>query len=350
MRVLLAGATSTFGKPLADELIREGHDVTGLTRSKAKARAMERRGIPMVVADVLEPDQLTPAVVGAQPDAVISLLITLPKSGPMRPSQVHPNLRLWATGVPNLIQAAQSAGAGRFIAESFVFAYGYGQWAQAADRGRRANWWRCHRRAGANSRRAEKDGANRHRRKGTRQHGASLRRAASVLPPTWRVFSITPACRSQTKGRGLRSAGSQDTPPSTRLLRLGWGSNDHARSKEVRLLLSARQVNCPAGPRRAGKFPARTAYAAFDPELMLWTLAVIADSAREMYEVLARPLSNSEREGLWSDYLRFGELFGLSRQAMPGSFRESGTGWQAVYKGRPVRNSACSRGCPDCRF
>jgi nucleoside-diphosphate-sugar epimerase len=128
MRVLLAGATSTFGKPLADELIRERHDVIGLTRSKAKARTMERRGIRTVVADVLDPDQLTAAVVAAQPDAVISLLITLPKSGPMRPSQVHPNLRLWATGVPNLLQAAQSAGAGRFIAESFVFAYGYGQY------------------------------------------------------------------------------------------------------------------------------------------------------------------------------------------------------------------------------
>jgi 2-alkyl-3-oxoalkanoate reductase len=128
MRVLLAGAASTFGAALAADLLREGHRVTGLTRSKGKAQEMEQRGIRAVVADVLNPDQLTAAVTAAAPEAVISLLITLPKSGPMRPSQVHPNLRLWATGVPNLIDAARSVGADRFIAESFVFAYGYGQY------------------------------------------------------------------------------------------------------------------------------------------------------------------------------------------------------------------------------
>jgi uncharacterized protein (DUF2236 family) len=81
-------------------------------------------------------------------------------------------------------------------------------------------------------------------------------------------------------------------------------------------------------PRRVGKFPAGTTYTAFDQELMLWTLAVIADSAREMYETLVRPLSDREREGLWSDYLLFGELFGLSRKAMPSSSREFGD-WMA---------------------
>ena len=47
---------------------------------------------------------------------------------------------------------------------------------------------------------------------------------------------------------------------------------------------------------------------------MLWTLAVIADSGRAMYETMVRPLSDGEREGLWQDYVRFGELFGLPRE------------------------------------
>src|SRR5690348_14675061 len=70
-------------------------------------------------------------------------------------------------------------------------------------------------------------------------------------------------------------------------------------------------------PERAGPHPAGTAYSAFDPELMLWTLAVIADSGRAMYETLVRPLSAAEREDLWQDYVRFGELFGLPRSEVP---------------------------------
>lgn len=75
-------------------------------------------------------------------------------------------------------------------------------------------------------------------------------------------------------------------------------------------------------PEAAGVHPAGTAYSAFDPELMLWTLAVIADSGREMYETLVRPLSDGEREDLWQDYVRFGELFGLPRSEMPASHVE----------------------------
>jgi uncharacterized protein (DUF2236 family) len=75
-------------------------------------------------------------------------------------------------------------------------------------------------------------------------------------------------------------------------------------------------------PEAAGAHPAGAAYSAFDPELMLWTLAVIADSGREMYETMVRPLGEGEREALWQDYVRFGELFGLPRAEVPGSHRE----------------------------
>jgi uncharacterized protein (DUF2236 family) len=75
-------------------------------------------------------------------------------------------------------------------------------------------------------------------------------------------------------------------------------------------------------PEAAGAHPAGTAYSAFDPELMLWTLAVIADSGRAMYETMVRPLSPSELECLWQDYVRFGELFELPRSAVPASYPE----------------------------
>jgi uncharacterized protein (DUF2236 family) len=75
-------------------------------------------------------------------------------------------------------------------------------------------------------------------------------------------------------------------------------------------------------PVAAGPHPAGTPYAAFDPELMLWTMAVIADSGREMYETLVRPLDPDERERLWQDYVLFGELFGLPRSEVPASHVE----------------------------
>jgi uncharacterized protein (DUF2236 family) len=71
-----------------------------------------------------------------------------------------------------------------------------------------------------------------------------------------------------------------------------------------------------------GAHPAGARYSAFDPKLMLWTLAVIADSGRAMYEAMARPLSAEELEALWQDYVRFGELFRLPAGEVPGSYPE----------------------------
>jgi len=77
----------------------------------------------------------------------------------------------------------------------------------------------------------------------------------------------------------------------------------------------------------AGPHPAGAPYSAFDPRLMLWTLAVIADSGRAMFETMVRPLSAVEREALWQDYVRFGELFGLPASEVPGSYREFSAWW-----------------------
>jgi uncharacterized protein (DUF2236 family) len=73
-------------------------------------------------------------------------------------------------------------------------------------------------------------------------------------------------------------------------------------------------------PLRAGVYPAGTRYDAFDPELMLWTVAVIADSAQRFYELFVRRLRADEREALWQEYLRFGELFGMPRAECPATY------------------------------
>jgi uncharacterized protein (DUF2236 family) len=70
-------------------------------------------------------------------------------------------------------------------------------------------------------------------------------------------------------------------------------------------------------PEAVGPYPAGTPYSAFDPELMLWVVAPMYDSARVLYELLVGRLSNDEREQLWQEYIRFGELFGMPREVAP---------------------------------
>lgn len=69
--------------------------------------------------------------------------------------------------------------------------------------------------------------------------------------------------------------------------------------------------------RDEGRFPAGTPYDAFDPQLMLWTMAMLADASRVAFETLVRPLGRDEREALWQDWVRFGELFGMPREVAP---------------------------------
>ena len=80
-------------------------------------------------------------------------------------------------------------------------------------------------------------------------------------------------------------------------------------------------------PAAAGTHPAGTPYSAFDSKLMLWTLAVIADSGRAIYETMVRRLSEAEREALWQDYVRFGQLFGMPREAAPATYCEFRAWW-----------------------
>ena len=131
MRVLVAGATSTLGGPVVRALSERGHEVVALTRSRTAADAFRQGGDRAAVADVLDREAVATAVREAAPEAVVSLLIALPRRGPMRVSHFRETVRLWSEGVPNLVHAARDAGARRFVGESVVFAYGYGRYGTA---------------------------------------------------------------------------------------------------------------------------------------------------------------------------------------------------------------------------
>ncbi|MFD3706335.1 oxygenase MpaB family protein [Nocardia sp. NPDC058658] len=73
-------------------------------------------------------------------------------------------------------------------------------------------------------------------------------------------------------------------------------------------------------PEDAGTHPAGTAYSAHDPHLMFMTMAFTFDSAEVMFDRLVRTLTPTEREDLYQDYVRWGELFGMPRDAAPADY------------------------------
>ncbi|WP_051471058.1 oxygenase MpaB family protein [Patulibacter minatonensis] len=66
-----------------------------------------------------------------------------------------------------------------------------------------------------------------------------------------------------------------------------------------------------------GPWTAGTRWNADDPELLLWILASLVDSARVTFDRFVRPLRPEERDAFWRDYRVVGELFGLRQSDMP---------------------------------
>ncbi len=75
-------------------------------------------------------------------------------------------------------------------------------------------------------------------------------------------------------------------------------------------------------PQAAGPYPAGTPYRADDPELLLWVLFTLVDSATVVYRKYVRSMSRYEEAALWDDYRVVGRLFGLPEDAMPGTLDE----------------------------
>jgi uncharacterized protein (DUF2236 family) len=66
-----------------------------------------------------------------------------------------------------------------------------------------------------------------------------------------------------------------------------------------------------------GIYEAGTPYRADDPELLMWILYTLVDSAALFYSVYVSSLSTLQRRALWQDYKVVGELFGLKVGEMP---------------------------------
>ncbi len=120
MRIFIAGASGAVGQPLVRQLVEAGHQVTGMTRTPAKAERLRELGAEPVVADALDREAVMAAVLEARPDVVVHQLTAIAAMGRKLDASFVTTNRLRTEGTDNLIAAARAAGARRFVGQSFA--------------------------------------------------------------------------------------------------------------------------------------------------------------------------------------------------------------------------------------
>jgi uncharacterized protein (DUF2236 family) len=75
-------------------------------------------------------------------------------------------------------------------------------------------------------------------------------------------------------------------------------------------------------PEPIGAYDAGTTYRADDPELLLWVLFSLVDSALVVYRKYVRSLTREQEAAFWEDYKIVGRLFGLKRGELPDTLED----------------------------
>jgi uncharacterized protein (DUF2236 family) len=101
---------------------------------------------------------------------------------------------------------------------------------------------------------------------------------------------------------------------------IAWGDRDAADAATARVRAAHARVRGVLAE-DAGPWPAGTPYAADAPELLLWVLATLMDSASLVYGKYVARLRPAELDALWQDYRLVGTLFGLRDADMPRDHR-----------------------------
>ena len=125
MRVFVAGAGGAVGRPVVRELVERGHSVVAMTASASKLPALEELGASGVAGDVFDARAMVELVRSAEPEGVVNVASKW-SVNPTRVSQVAPANEIRVHGARNMVAAAVAAGARRYVNESMMFIYGYG--------------------------------------------------------------------------------------------------------------------------------------------------------------------------------------------------------------------------------
>ncbi len=122
MRIFLAGATGALGSRLGPMLVAGGHQVTGTTRSTAKAGSLRAAGVEPVVLDALDGAAVKDAVAAARPDVIVHQLTAITGPADLRRFDDYfaATNRLRTEGTDNLLAAATASGVQRVVAQSFA--------------------------------------------------------------------------------------------------------------------------------------------------------------------------------------------------------------------------------------
>jgi len=122
MRVLLVGASGAIGSRLIPQLAERGHQVTGTSRSAAKASRLGSLGAEPAVLDVLDASAVRAVVARARPDAIVYQATALAGQAFSRNMDrgFAPTNELRTKGTDILLAAAAEAGVPRFIGQSFA--------------------------------------------------------------------------------------------------------------------------------------------------------------------------------------------------------------------------------------
>ena len=136
MKVFVAGATGVIGKQLVPRLVAAGHEVVGMRSRESKRDLVAALGAKVVVADVLDADQVLEAVGHASPEVIVHQLTSI-GSVDLRHQDRDFALtnRLRTEGTDHLLSAGRAVGVRRFVAQSAV--YGNYERSGGASRARR---------------------------------------------------------------------------------------------------------------------------------------------------------------------------------------------------------------------
>ena len=122
MRVFVAGASGALGRHLVPGLVGAGYEVTATTRTPGRAARLREAGAEPVVVDGLDREAVVATVRAAAPEVIVHQMTALADMRSLRKlDQVFAvTNELRTRGTDNLLEAARSAGARRFIAQSFT--------------------------------------------------------------------------------------------------------------------------------------------------------------------------------------------------------------------------------------
>jgi 2-alkyl-3-oxoalkanoate reductase len=132
MKIFVAGAAGAIGARLIPQLAARGHDVVATTRSHDKVNRLRELGAEAVVLDGLDAGAVGEAVGRAAPDVIVHQMTALAGKADLRHFDrwFATTNQLRTAGTQHLLAAANAAGVGRFVAQSYT------GWANIRDGGR----------------------------------------------------------------------------------------------------------------------------------------------------------------------------------------------------------------------